>query len=216
MFTLLCVTTTASAQTLQAHLAYSQGTHTQFEPGLVRVGTPRKAYLISAPDGRVSYGAGITGRFGYADLKPFFAQVELSGFYQKANFEVRDSLTNTVFSTYQKERYRIDVPIQLGVKFWWVRVQAGLAPSIAIPEAGVANDFGAWWSEAFNGGNIAYCYGVGLDVANLVSVDVRYQNDLGKRPETTLIPDFGTTGRHYYNNGLLVVKLGVRISKEKE
>ena len=213
----LCANAAAFAQTLQAHLAYSQGTHTNIAAGDVMSNTtPAVRYNVTAPTGRVSYGAGITGRFGYADLKPFFAQVEATGFYQKATFEVRDSATNSLYKTYTKDRFRVDAPIQLGLKFWWVRVQAGIVPSIPIPEAGVAPSFDRWWNDAFTTANIAYTYGVGLDIVNRVSLDVRYQNDFGQRIESTYVDEFGSKARDYYQNGMLMVKLGVRISKEKE
>jgi hypothetical protein len=209
--------TGATAQILQAHAAYSQGTHTNVVAGDVFSNTvPTKKNFVSAPTGRVSYGAGVTGRFGYADVKPFFAQVELSGFYQKASFEVRDSATSTLLNTYTKERFRLDAPIQLGLKFWWLRIQGGIVPSLPIPEKENGATFDKWWTDAFNTANIAYTYGVGLDIMDRVSLDLRYQNDFGQRIETTYVNDFGAKARHYYANGMLVAKLGVRISKDKE
>ncbi len=216
----LVINAVSFAQTTGLNLSYNLGSISPYTSiKTLLPSRPDSLTLSAAPGIRTAYGVGGFARFGYASLKPVFLQAELCALYNKHLYEFRDAAGNLV-SSYERTRYRIDAPITLGVmidfkKIIGLRIHGGLVPSLPMPEVSNSS-FDTKWAEVFNNGNIAYTYGVGLDIVNFVQLDVRVQNDFSPRREST-IPE-GLTKYDFFRltQNQIVVKLGFRLSKEKE
>lgn len=174
--------------------------------------------LSAAAGSRIAYGIGGFARFGYAELKPVFLQVEINGFYSKHKYDFTDR-TGTIASSYERTRFRIDAPVMAGLmidfkKVVGIRAMAGLVPSIPFAEQS-DRSFDVQWAEVFSNANMAYTYGVGLDIANRVTLDVRVQNDFTPRREST-VPSNANYEFFRLTQDQIVVKLGFRLSKETE
>lgn len=75
---------------------------------------------------------------------------------------------------------RLEIPVLLGIKFGPVRLNAGPAANVPIgePEA-LINDPN--WDHLYRGTTFGYQVGVGVDIFNTLTVDVRYAGSLAKR-----------------------------------
>ncbi len=216
----LAINTICIAQTSGLNLSYNLGSISPYTSiKTLLPSRPDSLTLSAAPGVRAAYGLGGFVRFGYANLKPVFLQVELCGLYNKHLYEFRDAAGNLV-SSYERSRFRIDAPITAGLmidikKIVGIRVHGGLVPSLPFPEAS-SNSFDTKWAEVFNNGNVAYTYGVGLDIVNFVYLDVRVQNDFSPRRESTIPEGLNRYDFFRLTQNQIVVKLGFRLSKEKE
>ncbi len=211
-----------NAQALGAKIGYNQamvGAPTLGQVYVTKNNLPDTLNLQTTDALRKSYGVGGFVRFGYEDLKPFFLQIDGMLWYNKAAYAVTDrSATPATLSTYERARYRLDLPITLGLKFWWLRVNGGIVPTIPFGEGSPTRNFEPWFTDTFNNVNFMYTAGVGLDIIERISIDVRLQNDFGTRRETTIPDSFGNyTEPNYISSrnkqAQLLVTLGYRFSR---
>ncbi|MEY4927308.1 MAG: hypothetical protein RI894_1744, partial [Bacteroidota bacterium] len=171
------IANTAFAQITGLHLGYGIGTIAPYNSLKILTPTRTDSVSMSAMPGlRTSYGLGAFARWGYADLKPFFLQVELEGYYTKNRYSLTNS-AGEIVSTFERNRFRIDVPVLAGLmidfkKIVGLRIHAGLVPSFPFAEDS-NKSFDVKWTEVFNNANIAYTYGAGLDIANRITLDLR-------------------------------------------
>ncbi len=210
----------STAQVTGVHLGYGLGTIAPYNSiKTLPPGSTDSLSLSAMPGVRNSYGIGVFARLGYAELKPFFLQLEIDGYYSKNRY----SLTNRagdITSIFEHNRFRIETPIMAGFmidfkKVVGLRLHAGLVPCFPFAEES-NKSFDVKWAEVFNNTNIGYTYGAGLDIANRITLDVRLQSEFTPRRESMIAPGMTNYDFIRLTQNVISVKLGVRLSKEKE
>ncbi|MFO8236158.1 MAG: porin family protein [Bacteroidales bacterium] len=81
--------------------------------------------------------------------------------------------------TEDQEFSKIDIPLMAGWKFGPARVQAGPVASIILDNKS-AIEAATDYKEEFNGATWGYQVGVGLDLLNTLTLDVKYEGGLSK------------------------------------
>lgn len=74
---------------------------------------------------------------------------------------------------------RIDIPVMIGYKAGPVRLQVGPVASILISEEADLLDFGEF-KEHYKTATFGYQAGIGFDIINTITLDLRYEGNLSK------------------------------------
>lgn len=125
--------------------------------------------------GTVGFHAGIMTR---VTLFGVFIQPELYFSSTGGEVEVTEVITQNV-SVKKMEFKKLDIPILVGFKFGPARVNAGPVTSIIIDSKADLIET-AGYEEKLKGASFGYQAGVGLDILNTISLDVRYEGNLSK------------------------------------
>lgn len=142
--------------------------------------------IISIPGGEEYSLEGIkSGTVGFhagfmtqVSLFGVFIQPELYFSSTGGEVEVTDLITQDV-NIKKMEFKKLDIPVLVGYKIGPTRINAGPVASIIInSKADLIETAG--YEEKFKGASFGYQVGVGLDIRNTVSLDVRYEGNLSK------------------------------------
>ena len=123
----------------------------------------------------VGFHAGLMTRVTFFGV---FIQPELYFSSTGGEVEVTDIITQNV-SIKKMEFKKLDIPVLVGFKFGPARINAGPVASIIIDsKADLIETSG--YEEKLKGASFGYQAGVGLDIFNTISLDVRYEGNLSK------------------------------------
>jgi len=107
-----------------------------------------------------------------------FIQPELYFSSTGGQVEVTDIIQD-VSSIKTMEFKKLDIPVLVGFKFGPARINAGPVTSIIISSKADLIDKSGY-EENLKGASFGYQAGVGLDILNKISLDVRYEGNLSK------------------------------------
>ena len=131
--------------------------------------------LEGIKSGTVGFHAGLMTRVTFFGV---FIQPELYFSSTGGEVEVTEVITHNV-SVKKMEFKKLDIPILVGFKFGPARVNAGPVTSIIIDSKADLIET-AGYEEKLKGASFGYQAGVGLDILNTISLDVRYEGNLSK------------------------------------
>lgn len=116
------------------------------------------------------------GIFLRAELGPVYLQPE--AVFASNTYEY--NVNSTVSQILKQNFNRLEVPVLVGLKFGPIRLNAGPSATVPIgsPKA-LVNDPG--FSNLYRGTTFGYQAGIGLDILNTITLDVRYRGSLAKR-----------------------------------
>ena len=134
-----------------------------------------KYSLEGIKSGTVGFHAGFMTR---VTLFGVFIQPELYFSSTGGEVEVTDLITQDV-NIKKMEFKKLDIPVLVGFKFGPARINAGPVASIIIDSKADLIET-AGYEEKFKGASFGYQAGVGLDILNTISLDVRYEGNLSK------------------------------------
>ncbi len=123
----------------------------------------------------VGFHAGLMTRVTFFGV---FIQPELYFSSTGGEVEVTNILPN-VTSIKTMEFKKLDIPVLVGFKFGPARINAGPVASIIIDSKADLIET-AGYEEKLKGASFGYQAGVGLDILNTISLDVRYEGNLSK------------------------------------
>ena len=131
--------------------------------------------LEGIKSGTVGFHAGLMTRVTFFGV---FIQPELYFSSTGGEVEVTDLITQNV-SIRKMEFKKLDIPVLAGFKFGPARINAGPVASIIIDSKADLIET-AGYEEKIKGASFGYQVGVGLDIINTISLDVRYEGNLSK------------------------------------
>jgi len=134
-----------------------------------------KYSLEGIKSGTVGFHAGLMTR---VTLFGVFIQPELYFSSTGGQVEVTDIIQD-VSSIKTMEFKKLDIPVLVGFKFGPARINVGPVASILIDSKADLIDK-AGYEENLKGASFGYQAGVGLDILNKISLDVRYEGNLSK------------------------------------
>jgi hypothetical protein len=123
----------------------------------------------------VGFHAGLMTRVTFFGV---FIQPELYFSSTGGEVEVTDLITQDI-SIKKMEFKKLDIPVLAGFKFGPARINAGPVASIIIDSKADLIET-AGYEEKLKGASFGYQAGVGLDILNTISLDVRYEGNLSK------------------------------------
>ena len=157
--------------------------------------------LEGIKSGTVGFHAGLMTRVTFFGV---FIQPELYFSSTGGEVEVTEVIAQNV-SIKKMEFKKLDIPVLVGFKFGPARINAGPVASIIIDsKADLIDEAG--YDEKLKGASFGYQVGIGLDILNTISLDVRYEGNLSKLGDGVNIGgnDFELDSR----NPLLIFSLG--------
>lgn len=143
---------------------------------LVSVTSGTKTYTIEEVSG-MNFGFH-GGLFGRLSISKLFIQPELLFSTSTSEYKVTDVLNSTVDEVKQKFN-KLDIPVLIGLKLGPARFNAGPVGSINIttPKELIDDpDFEAIYGRM----SFGFQAGLGIDVLNTLTVDIRYEGSLRK------------------------------------
>jgi hypothetical protein len=159
------------------------------------------ATIDALKDAAWGYHAGIFLRFG---LGVVYLQPE--AVFASTTFEY--NVTTTDLTELRSQKFnRLSIPILLGLKFGPVRFNAGPAASIMIgsPSA-LIND--PDFEKMYKGAVYGYQAGIGLDILETITLDIRYAGSLGEKYGDTVTMG-GQTFKLNYGQSSLLLSIGL-------
>ena len=126
------------------------------------------------------------GIFSRITIVNFYVQPELLFTSTSGEVEVTTVYQNQdPVSVVKDQKFRqLDIPIMLGYKLGPIRLQAGPVGTIMLSSDPALSDVAELDAievkEEFNGATWGYQVGVGLDILNKVTIDVKYEGNLSK------------------------------------
>jgi len=158
--------------------------------------------LEGIKSGTVGFHAGLMTRVTFFGV---FIQPELYFSSTGGEVEVTEVIAQNV-SIKKMEFKKLDIPVLVGFKFGPARINAGPVASIIIDsKADLIDEAG--YDEKLKGASFGYQVGIGLDILNTISLDVRYEGNLSKLGDGVNIGgnDFELDSR----NPQLIFSLGI-------
>ncbi len=133
---------------------------------------------VQGENAKIGFQGGVFSRITIVNLyvQPELLFTSTSGEVEVTEFLADDSKVSKIR---EQEFKKLDIPIMLGYKFGPARVQAGPVASIIIDSKSALTDYQNY-GEEFNGATWGYQVGVGLDIFNKVTLDVKYEGNLSK------------------------------------
>lgn len=132
----------------------------------------------------LGFHAGLMSRISFFGA---FIQPELYFSSTSGDVEVTD-LINQEVNVKTMEFKKLDIPVLVGLKFGPARVNAGPVGSFMLDsKADLIETSG--YEEKLRGASIGYQAGVGLDILNTISLDVRYEGNLSKLGDGVTVGD---------------------------
>ncbi|MFO7938715.1 MAG: porin family protein [Bacteroidales bacterium] len=133
---------------------------------------------VQGENAKIGFQGGVFSRITILNL---YVQPELLFTSTSGEVEVTELLADDskISKIRDQEFKKLDIPIMVGYKFGPARVQAGPVASIIIDSKSALSDYGNY-KEEFNGATWGYQVGVGLDILNKVTLDVKYEGNLSK------------------------------------
>ena len=116
------------------------------------------------------------GVFFRGELGPVYLQPEVV--FASNTYEY--NVNSTVSQVLKQNFNRLEIPVLVGLKFGPIRLNAGPSATVPIgsPKA-LVNDPN--FDNLYRGTTFGYQAGVGLDILNTLTLDVRYNGSLAKR-----------------------------------
>ena len=131
--------------------------------------------LEGIKSGTVGFHAGLMTRVTFFGV---FIQPELYFSSTGGEVKVTEVIAQNV-SVKKMEFKKLDIPVLVGFKFGPARINAGPVASIIIDSKADLIET-AGYEEKLKGASFGYQVGVGLDILNTISLDVRYEGNLSK------------------------------------
>ncbi|MEA3316931.1 MAG: porin family protein [Bacteroidota bacterium] len=135
---------------------------------------------VKGGDAKLGFQGGVFARVTIAAL---YVQPELlfsstSGDVEVSRFD-GETLVGGSAIIKEQEFKKIDIPIMLGWKFGPARVQAGPIASFIL-DSDMEEISAYTFKQEFNGATWGYQVGVGLDILNTLTLDLKYEGNLSK------------------------------------
>lgn len=153
---------------------------------------------------------------GYGYHFGLYSRLKLPLFYiepaillnsNKVSYNLAGNGTDSVFNNLKKERYyNIDVPIMLGTKIWFFRVQGGPVAHVFLNSSSELTDIKGY-GEKFKDARFGYQAGIGLDLKRL-RLDVNYEGNFSSFGDTINVG--GATVNIDDNAARIVMSLGYK------
>ncbi|MGM0550204.1 MAG: porin family protein [Bacteroidota bacterium] len=133
---------------------------------------------VQGENAKIGFQGGVFSRITILNL---YVQPELLFTSTSGEVEVTEFISdeNKISHIREQEFKKLDIPIMVGYKFGPARVQAGPVASIIIDSKSALSEYDNY-GEEFNGATWGYQVGVGLDILNKVTLDVKYEGNLSK------------------------------------
>ncbi len=139
------------------------------------IATTTDTFEFSKSNAKVGFHFGGIARLEVLNL---FVQPELLFSSTGGEIEVKDVVNDQTIVKQQKFS-KIDIPIMLGLSFGFFHLQAGPIASYIISSKSELKDI-TGYEEKFNAATWGYQVGVGVDLFDILSADVKYEGSLSK------------------------------------
>jgi hypothetical protein len=136
--------------------------------------TTGQTNINSLDDAYWGFHAGIFLRLG---LDPVYLQPEIVFASTTYEYNVQTSTGSDIFD---QSFNRLEIPVLLGLKFGPLRLNAGPAAYVPIGKpSALINDPN--WDDLYRGTTFGYQAGLGVDIFNTLTLDLRYGGSLAER-----------------------------------
>ncbi len=143
------------------------------------------------------------GAFMRISISSFFIQPELLMATATNSMTYEGSVDGGPVKQLVDQKFtKLNIPVMLGVKFGPLRINGGPAASLLLPGLSELTDLATYKSATFG-----YQAGVGLDLFNKLTVDLRYEGNLNRFGDNITIG--GHTFEFDQRTGALLVQVGL-------
>ncbi len=146
------------------------------------------------------------GVYGRASLGKLYLQPELLLTTSSIKYVIEDLNSEDDGQVVDERNYQLAIPVMAGIRFGWLRAQAGPVYRMRLASLSDLKDFEGM-DRRFANSTLGVQAGFGIDLGRKVAIDVRYETNLLQgRDEVSFL---GQTHDLSQQSGQLVTSLGI-------